>query len=57
MFFRCEIFGKDGKLVESKHIQVSAGGVEDATKDSRVQELKQKASRMGCGFRVKREDD
>jgi hypothetical protein len=57
MVFKCETFDKDGKLLDSKHIQVSAGGVEDASKDSRVQELRKKAMKMGCGFRVKREDN
>jgi len=57
MFFKCETFDKDGKLMDSKHIQVSAGGVEDATKNEKVQALKKKAQQQGFGFRVKREDD
>lgn len=57
MYFKCEIFDKDGKMIESRHIQVSAGGVEDATKNEKVMALKKKARNMGFGFRVKREDD
>jgi len=57
MFFKCELFNKDGKIIEERHIQVSAGGVEDATKNEKVQALKKKATQQGFGFRVKREDD
>lgn len=57
MFFKCEIFTKDGKIIETRHVQVSAGGVEDASKNEAVQKLKKKSMNMGFGFRVKREDD
>jgi len=57
MFFKCEIFNDKGKIIEERHVQVSAGGVEDATKNEQVQKLKKKAAQQGVGFRVKREDD
>jgi len=57
MFFKCEIFNEKGKIIEERHVQVSVGGVEDATKNEKVQALKKKAYQQGFGFRVKREDD
>lgn len=57
MFFRCEIFNDKGKIIEERHVQVSVGGVEDATKNEKVQALKKKAMNMGFGFRVKRCDE
>ena len=57
MYFKCEIFDNKGKIIEERHVQVSAGGVEDATKNEKVQVLKKKAQQQGFGFRVKRMDD
>lgn len=58
MFYLCEMFdGKTGKIIEKKHIEISVGGVTDATKNDKVQKLKKKAQQQGFGFRVKREDD
>lgn len=57
MFFKCQLFDAKGKIVEERHVQVAAGGVEDATKNDKVQKLKKKASQQGFGFRVTREDD
>jgi hypothetical protein len=57
MFFKCEIFNDKGKIIEERHVQVSVGGVEDASKNEQIQKLKKKAMNMGFGFRVKREDD
>lgn len=57
MYFKCELFNKDGKIVEERHVQVSAGGVEDATKNEKVQVLKKKAAQQGFGFRVKQMED
>lgn len=55
-FFKCEIFNKDGKIIEERHIEVSVGDVNDATKNEKVAKLKKKAYQQGFGFRVKRED-
>ena len=57
MFFRCEMFDKNGKIIESRHIEVSVGDVSDATKNEKVAALKTKAYQQGFGFRVKREDN
>jgi len=57
MFFKCELFNEKGKIVESRHIEVSVGGVEDATKNEKVLKLKKKARDQGFGFRVKKEDN
>ena len=57
MFFKCQLFDGAGKIIEEKHMQVSAGGVEDATKNEKVQALKKKAQQRGLGFRVKRIDE
>ena len=57
MYFKCELFTDKGKIVEERHVQVSAGGVEDATKNEKVQALKKKAYQQGFGFRVQRMDD
>ena len=57
MYFRCELFNKDGKIIEERHVQVAAGGVEDATKNEKVQKLKKKAQQQGFGFRVKRMEE
>ena len=57
MFYLCEIFDKNGKIIEKRHISVGVGGVEDATKNEKVQILKKKAQQQGFGFRVRREED
>lgn len=57
MYFRCEIFDEKGRIIEQRHVQVPVGGVEDATKNDKVQRLKKKATQQGFGFRVKREED
>jgi hypothetical protein len=57
MYFKCEIFNEKGIIIEERHIEVSVGGVEDATKNEKVQVLKKKAYQQGFGFRVKRMDD
>jgi len=57
MFFKCEIFNEKGKIIEERHVEVSVGGVTDATKNEKVQKLKKKAYQQGFGFRVKREDN
>lgn len=58
MYFKCQLFdGKAGKVIEERHIQVSVGGVEDASKNEKVQKLKKKAQQQGFGFRVQRMDD
>jgi len=57
MYFKCELFNEKGKIVEERHVEVSVGGVEDATKNDKVQKLKKKARDQGFGFRVKRMDD
>jgi hypothetical protein len=54
MYFKCELFNKDGKIVEERHIQVSVLDVQDATKNEKVQKLKKKAAQQGFGFRVSR---
>ena len=56
MYFKCQVFDGNG-IVEERHIQVSAGGVEDATKNIKVQALKLKAKQQGFGFRVTRIED
>jgi hypothetical protein len=57
MFFKCEIFNEKGKIIEERHVEISVGGVTDATKNEKVQKLKKKAYQQGFGFRVKREDN
>ena len=58
MYFKCQIFdGKLGKVIEERHVQVAVGGVEDATKNEKVQKLKKKAHQQGFGFRVTRMED
>jgi len=57
MYFKCELFDGKGKIIEERHVQVAAGGVEDATKNEKVQALKKKAGQQGFGFRVQRMDD
>jgi hypothetical protein len=57
MFYKCETFDKNGKIIDSKHVEVKVGGVSDATKNAQVLSLKKKAQQQGHGFRVKREDD
>lgn len=57
MYFKCEIFNGDGKIIEERHIEVSVGDVNDATKNEKVAKLKKKAYQQGFGFRVKREDN
>jgi hypothetical protein len=54
MFFKCELFDQNGKIIEERHVQISAGGVTDATKNEQVQKLKKKASQQGFGFRVQK---
>ena len=57
VFYLCELFDKDGKIIEKKHIEVKVGGVEDATKNEKVQALKKKATQQGLAFRVKLMED
>ena len=57
MFFKCEIFNDKGKIIEERHVEISVGGVTDATKNEKVIALKKKAQQQGFGFRCKREDD
>ena len=57
MYFKCEIFNGDGKIIEERHIEVSVGDVSDAAKNEKVAKLKKKAYQQGFGFRVKREDN
>jgi hypothetical protein len=56
MFFKCELFNKDGKIIEERHIEVKVGGVEDAVANDKVKALKKKAAQQGFGFRVKMEN-
>lgn len=56
MYFKCEMFDKNGKIIEERHIEVSVGDVNDAAKNPKVAALKKKAYQQGFGFRVKRED-
>jgi len=57
MYYKCEMFAKDGKIVEERHIKVKVGTVDDATKNEQVAKFKKKARDQGFGFRVKREDN
>lgn len=57
MYFKCQLFTDKGKIVEERHIEVSVGGVEDATKNEKVLKLKKKAKDQGFGFRVQRMDN
>lgn len=50
-------FDEQGKVIDEKHVQVAAGGVEDASKNEKVQVLKKKAGKMKMGFRVTRMED
>ena len=54
MYYQCQIFDKDGKVVEERHIEVSVGEPADAAKHEKVKELKKKAQKQGYGFRVTR---
>ena len=56
MYFKCEIFNDNGKIIEERHIEVNVGDVNDATKNEKVAKLKKKAQQQGLGFRVRRED-
>ena len=56
-FFKCEMFDKNGKIIEERHIEVKVGGVTDASKNEKVAAMKKKAQQQGFAFRVKREDD
>jgi hypothetical protein len=57
MFFKCEMFNTDGKIIETRHIEVSVGTVDEALKHEKIIKLKNKAKDQGFGFRVKREDE
>lgn len=57
MYYRLETFDKDGKIIDSKHVEFSVGTAEDVLREKVVKTLKDKAKQMGYGFRVKREDD
>lgn len=57
MYFKCELFDEKGKIIEERHIEVTAGSVDDATKNEKVQALKKKARNQGFGFRVQRMDN
>ena len=57
MYFKCKIFDDKGRTIEERHVQVAAGGVEDATKNEQVQKLKKKAAQQGFGFHVKRMEE
>jgi len=54
MIYLCEIFNREGKIIEKRYITVSVGDVSDATKNEKVLALKKKAQNMGFGFRVQR---
>ena len=56
MYYQCQILDRDGKIVEERHIEVSVGTVDDATKNEKVKALKKKAQLYGHGFRVTRKD-
>lgn len=56
MFFKVEIFNDKGKIIEERHVEISVGGVTDATKNEKVIALKKKATQMGFGFRCRMEE-
>ena len=56
MYYKCELFTGDGKVVEERHIEVKVGDVSDAAKNEKVAALKKKARDQGFGFRVQRMD-
>jgi hypothetical protein len=54
MYYRCQFFNQNGKIIEERHIQISVGTVDDATKNEQVLKLKKKARDQGFAFRVTR---
>jgi uncharacterized GH25 family protein len=52
MFFKCEIFNKEGKIIEERHIEVKVEDVSDAAKNEKVTTMRKKAQQQGFGFRV-----
>jgi hypothetical protein len=57
MYYKCEIFDKNGKIIEERYVEVPVGDVSDATKNVNVMILKKKAQNQGFGFRIKRKDE
>jgi hypothetical protein len=51
--FRVEVLGKEGKIVETKHIEIRESVVDKALAESKVERLKREAKAQGFGFRVK----
>jgi hypothetical protein len=54
VYYQCQIFDKDGKIIEERHVEVSVGAPVDASNNEKVKALKRKAQLQGFGFRVTR---
>ncbi len=55
-FFRLETMS-EGRIIDSRHIEISVNTVDEALKHPTVIKFKHKARNEGFGFRVKREDE
>ena len=56
-FFRVEVLGANGKMIEVKHVDLKAITVMQALQSKEVNKIKKDAKEQGFGFRVKLEEE
>jgi hypothetical protein len=56
-WFRVEVLGVNGKMIEVKHVDLPCHTVGQALNSSVVNKIKKEAKFQGMGFRVKLEED
>ena len=56
-FFRVEVLGPNGKMIEVKHVDLNAKSVMQALQSKEVNKIKKDARLEGYGFRVKLEEE
>lgn len=50
--FRVEVLGKEGRIIETKCIEIRGSVVDKALAECKVDKLKREAKAQGFGFRV-----
>lgn len=56
-WFRVEVLGENGKMVEVRHVELKCTTVGQALNSREVNRIKKDAKHQGMGFRVKLEED
>jgi hypothetical protein len=55
-WFRVEVLGQNGKMIEVKHVDLPCHTVGQALNSAVVNKIKKEAKYQGLGFRVKLEE-